>query len=81
MKRVAEETPVTTDAAEQPRRVGLKLVGNAFFLLLIILTAVAGAVCGLVLVYSTDLPQVTELEHYRPSTITQLYDDQNRVIG
>ncbi len=31
--------------------------------------------------YSTDLPQVTELEHYRPSTITQLYDDQDRVIG
>ncbi len=81
MKRVAEETPVAADTAEQPRRVGLKLVGNAFFLLLIILTAVAGAVCGLVLVYSTDLPQVTELEHYRPSTITQLYDDQNRVIG
>jgi penicillin-binding protein 1A len=81
MKRVAEETPVTTDAAEPPRGVGLKLVGNAFFFLLIILTAVAGAVCGLVLVYSTDLPQVTELEHYRPSTITQLYDDQNRVIG
>ncbi len=81
MKRVEEETPVTTDAAEQPRRVGLKLVGNAFFLLLIILTAAAGAVCGFVLVYSTDLPQVTELEHYRPSTITQLYDDQNRVIG
>ncbi len=81
MKRVEEETPVTTDAAERPRRVGLKLVGNAFFLLLILLTAAAGAVCGFVLVYSTDLPQVTELEHYRPSTITQLYDDQNRVIG
>ena len=41
----------------------------------------AGAVSGFLLVYSTDLPQVTELEHYRPSTITQLYDDQNRVIG
>ena len=27
------------------------------------------------------LPQVTELEKYRPSTITELYDDQNRVIG
>jgi len=81
MKRVEEEPLVTTDAAEPPRRVGLKLVGNAFFLLLIILTAAAGAVCGLALVYSTDLPQVTELEHYRPSTITQLYDDQNRVIG
>ena len=41
----------------------------------------AGALSGLLLVYSTDLPQVTELEQYRPSTITQLYDDQDRVIG
>ncbi len=69
----------------RPRRsrpvIGVKLVGNALFVLLIILAAVAGAVSGLLLVYSTDLPQVTELEHYRPSTITQLYDDQNRVIG
>ena len=46
-----------------------------------LLAALAGAVSGFLLVYSTDLPQVTELEHYRPSTITQLYDDQNRVIG
>jgi penicillin-binding protein 1A len=81
MKRVAEEDSLTTGAADRPRRVGVRFVGNAFFVLLIIIAAVAGAVSGLILVYSTDLPQVTELEHYRPSTITQLYDDQNRVIG
>jgi len=82
MKRVVEDPPVTTDsAAPPPRRVGLKLVGNAFFVLLILLAAIAGAATGMVFVYSTDLPQVTELEHYRPATITQLYDDQNRVIG
>src|SRR5215469_12758925 len=82
MKRVVEDPPVTTDtAAPPPRRVGLKLVGNAFFVLLILIAAIAGAATGMVFVYSTDLPQVTELEHYRPATITQLYDDQNRVIG
>jgi membrane peptidoglycan carboxypeptidase len=32
-------------------------------------------------VYSTDLPQVEQLEHYRPSSVTELYDDQSRVIG
>jgi penicillin-binding protein 1A len=80
MKRVVEP-PVTSDAAGRPRRVGVRFVGNAFFVLLIFLAAIAGATSGLVFVYSTDLPQVTELEHYRPSTITQLYDDQNRVIG
>ena len=33
------------------------------------------------IVYSTDLPQISELERYRPSTITELYDDQGRQIG
>jgi len=81
MKRDVEDVPVATDTAAEPRRVGIKIVGNALFVLLILLTAVAGAVSGFLLVYSTDLPQVTELEHYRPATITQLYDDQNRVVG
>jgi penicillin-binding protein 1A len=40
-----------------------------------------GGFAGLIVVYSTDLPQVGELEHYRPSSITELYDDQGRVIG
>ncbi len=62
---------------ESPQR----LVGNLIFVLLMVLTAAAGAACGLLLIYSSDLPQVTALEQYRPSTITQLYDDQDRVIG
>ena len=81
MKRDVEEAPTTVETAPEERRLGVKFVGNALFVLLIILAATAGALSGLLLVYSTDLPQVTELEHYRPSTITQLYDDQNRVIG
>ncbi len=40
-----------------------------------------GATAGLLLVYSTDLPQVEQLEHYRPGAITQLYDTQGRIIG
>jgi len=35
----------------------------------------------LTLVYSVDLPQVDELEHYRPSTTTQLYDVHGRIFG
>jgi penicillin-binding protein 1A len=81
MKRDVEEIPVAPDTAAKPRRLGIKIVGNALFVLLILLAAIAGAVSGFLLVYSTDLPQVTELEHYRPATITQLYDDQNRVVG
>ena len=60
---------------------GRKIVGRLFFGILVLLSAIVGAAAGLLFVYSTDLPQVEQLEHYRPSSITSLYDDQNRVIG
>jgi len=49
--------------------------------LLVLVSALVGATAGLLLVYSTDLPQVDQLEHYRPSSITELYDDQGRIVG
>ena len=58
-----------------------KLVGRVLFGLLVLLSALVGAITGLLLVYTTDLPQVEQLEHYRPSSITELYDDQGRIIG
>ena len=60
---------------------GQKLVGRVLFALLILLSSAVGAAAGLLLVYSTDLPQVEELERYRPSSVTELYDGQGRVIG
>src|SRR5438270_8162094 len=60
---------------------GKQLVGRFVFGLLVVAAATIGALCGLFVVYSTDLPQVSELEKYRPSAITELYDDQGREIG
>jgi penicillin-binding protein 1A len=60
---------------------GRKLVGIVLFALLVLFAAAVGATSGLLLVYSTDLPQVEELERYRPSSVTELYDDHGRVIG
>src|SRR5271169_1109489 len=60
---------------------GRKLVGIFLFGVLVLLSVVVGASAGLLLVYSTDLPQVEELERYRPSSVTELYDGQGRVIG
>ena len=51
------------------------------FGLLVLASSAFGALAGLLFVYSTDLPQVEELERYRPSSITELYDDRGRVIG
>src|SRR5882762_7730290 len=60
---------------------GRKLVSVVVFGILVLLSAAVGAAGGLLLVYSTDLPQVEQLEHYRPSSVTELYDNQGRVIG
>jgi penicillin-binding protein 1A len=48
---------------------------------LLVLAVITGSLAGLTLVYSVDLPQIDELEHYRPSTLTGLYDCKGRVIG
>jgi penicillin-binding protein 1A len=60
---------------------GRKLVGRVLFGLLALVAALVGATAGLVLVYTTDLPQVEALEAYRPSSITELYNDHGHVIG
>ena len=60
---------------------GRKLVGRVLFGLLVLIAALVGATAGLLLVYTTDLPQVEALEAYRPSSVTEIYDDHERVIG
>ncbi len=74
MKSLYEDLPPVEVA-------GRKLVGRVLFGLLVLVAALVGATAGLLLVYTTDLPQVEALEAYRPSSITELYDDHGRVIG
>lgn len=73
-----ETKPPVEEQDEAPRRV---LAGRVGFLLLAVIAAAVGAMGGLFFIYSTDLPQIGELEEYRPSSITELYDDQGREIG
>jgi penicillin-binding protein 1A len=74
MKSLYEELP--------PVQIGgRKLVGRVLFALLVLVSALVGATAGLLLVYTTDLPQVEALEAYRPSSITEIYDDHSRVVG
>jgi penicillin-binding protein 1A len=74
VKAVAEYAPETKVAHH-------KFLGGMIISLLMVVSALAGATAGLVLVYSTDLPQVEQLERYRPSAVTELYDSQHHVIG
>jgi penicillin-binding protein 1A len=57
------------------------LAARATFLVLLGLSAVFGVLCGLMLVYSIDLPQMEDLARYRPETTTELLDVQGREIG
>ena len=58
-----------------------KLAGRFAFVTLLILAVTTGSLAGLTLVYSVDLPQISDLERYRPSTTTDLYDRKGRIIG
>lgn len=53
----------------------------ATFYVLLGLSAVFGALCGLMLVYSIDLPEVDDLTRYRPNTTTELLDVHGRPFG
>lgn len=56
-------------------------MGKFALVALLLLAVVTGSLAGLMLVYSVDLPQINDLEHYRPSTTTDLYDQKGRIIG
>jgi penicillin-binding protein 1A len=59
----------------------MKLAGSITFLALLALAIIAGSLTGLMLVYSVDLPQIADLEKYRPITTTDLLDVHGRVFG
>ena len=74
MKAVTSETSAQRSARQ-------RLIGRLLFAATVVIVAAIGAFSGMLLVYSTDLPQVGALERYRPSSVTELYDIKGRVIG
>ncbi len=76
--RVQDRRSIGPPLPEHRRR---KLAGRSALTALLVLAAATGSLAGLTLVYSVDLPQIQELEQYRPSTTTDLYDRKGRVIG
>lgn len=70
---------------EQPQGVIRIASGRLFSRLaigLLVLCAIAvGSAVGLLFVYSSDLPQIQELENYRPDVVTELYADDGASIG
>src|ERR1044071_4341761 len=78
MQSLFQDDDIVVDQTKAPRTRTARLLIFGF---LVLASAAIGAASGLLLVYTVDLPQVEELERYRPSSVTELYDDQGRVIG
>ncbi len=76
-----EARAVAQEAPEWQPPHGHKAVARATFTVLLILSALFGVMCGLMLVYSVDLPQIDDLVKYRPNTTTTLYDVHGRPFG
>jgi penicillin-binding protein 1A len=60
---------------------GKNLFRTLVFLLLLLASIGLGAFAGLLIVYKSDLPEVRQLEDYRPNVITELYADDGRTVG
>ena len=58
-----------------------RYITHAVFGIALLAAMAIGALAGFLVVYSTDLPEVTELERYRPSSVTEIYDAKGRVVG
>ena len=58
-----------------------RYLGSLVFVFLLCLSIALGATAGVLFVYNSDLPQVDQLEDYRPSLVTEVYSDDIQVIG
>jgi len=76
-----EEEEEDEDDEEESYSGRRKLAGKMAIIALVALAVVTGSLAGITLIYSADLPQIADLEKYRPSTTTELYDRKGRVIG
>src|SRR6201999_152942 len=68
--------PVMDPAPGEP-----KLAHRGAFLMLLVGAAVLGVMVSLVMVFTVAIPQMSELERYRPDTTTELYDIHGKIFG
>src|ERR1051326_614004 len=59
----------------------VRLAKSAGLVVLFIIAAVLGTVTGVVFAYAGDLPQISALDDYAPSTITRVFGAHGEVVG
>ena len=60
---------------------GWKLIDRVALAFLLFCSIALGAECGLLFVYSSDLPEIRALETYRPDVVTEIYADDGQLAG
>jgi penicillin-binding protein 1A len=58
-----------------------KLIDRVALAFLLFCSILFGAVCGLLFVYASDLPEIRALETYRPTVVTEIYADDGQMVG
>ena len=73
---------MTTDPM-QPRHAGLlgTVARRAGVVTVFVLAALLGTLSGVLFAYADDLPEITALDNYKPSTITRLLARDGQTIG
>jgi penicillin-binding protein 1A len=59
----------------------VRIARNAGIVALFIVAAMLGILSGVMFAYAGDLPQVSALDNYNPSTITRIYAANHQLIG
>src|SRR5262245_10454326 len=59
----------------------VRLAKKAGIVLLFVLAALLGTVSGVLFAFAGDLPQISALDDYAPSTITRVYGAKGEVVG
>src|SRR5216110_817435 len=59
----------------------LKAARNAGIVALFMIVAMLGILSGVLFAYAADLPQISALDNYAPSTITRVYAANGQVVG
>ena len=59
----------------------VKLAKSAGIVVLFVVAAILGTVSGVLIAFAGDLPQISALDDYTPSTITRVYGARGTVVG
>jgi penicillin-binding protein 1A len=59
----------------------VRIARNAGIIALFVVAAMLGILSGVLFAYAGDLPQISALDDYTPSTITRVYASNGQVIG